>query len=372
MKISNMRNGLKDPGLHKLAQAAKKSAKSAQGRRYELFKSRERGEKMPNVLPMAVIGGLLLLATSASAQGDPKQQSYPNQPIRFVLPFPPGGATDIMARTIGQKLTLKWGQQVVVENRAGAGGSIAAEAVKRAVPDGYTLFFASSAQLAVNPGLYSKLAYDPVKDFSPIVLVGALPNILVANPSLPVKSLKEFIAYAKAHPGKLNYASPGSGSTAHLAAELLKIETGIDIVHIPYKGGAPGVTDLLGGHVPLMFISMSSVLGHIKTGKLVALGMTGPRRSDAAPNIPTFAETIPGFESTAWYGILGPAGTPKPIVEKLNAEVLSILKASDVKELFTTQGIEIIGSTPGQFGDYIKAEIVKWASVIKKSGARVD
>ncbi|MES2561904.1 MAG: tripartite tricarboxylate transporter substrate binding protein [Pseudomonadota bacterium] len=312
----------------------------------------------------------LLLHQTVHAQSH--QFNYPSRPIRILVPFPPGGATDIMARTLGQKLTQRWGQQVIIDNRAGAGGSIAADLAARAAPDGHTLFFAASAQLAVNPHLYSKLGYDPIKDFAPVVLVGSGANILVAHPSLPARSLKELIALAKAKPRSLHYASPGSGSTAHLSAELLKIETGIDIVHVPYKGGAPGVIDVLGGQVPLMFISMPSVIGHVKAGKLIAIGVTSARRSDAAPSVPTFAETLPNFESSSWYGIVAPARTPHGIIAKLNIEIVTSLKAADVREIFSAQGTDIIGSAPDDFARYIKAELSKWAVVVAKSGARVD
>ena len=317
---------------------------------------------------MAVLWAIAPAAFGAQS-GTPQ---YPNRPIRIIVPFPPGGATDIMGRTLGQKLTQRWGQQVIIDNRPGAGGNIAADLAARAAPDGHTLFFAASAQLAVNPNLYTKLPYDPIRDFAPVVLVASGANILVANPSLQARSLKELIALAKSKPGALQYASPGSGSTAHLSAELLKIEAGIDIVHVPYKGAAPGVVDVLGGHVPLMFVSMPSVIGHVKAGKLVAIGVTSARRSDAAPDVPTFAETIPNFESSSWYGIVAPARTPREIITRLNTEILTSLKAADVREIFAAQGTDIIGSSPEDFARYIKAELGKWAVVVKKSGARVD
>jgi tripartite-type tricarboxylate transporter receptor subunit TctC len=312
------------------------------------------------------------VATTASAQNAPGKSIYPNRAIRILLPFPPGGGSDIMARKIGQKMTEHWGQQVVVENRPGAGGNIAAETVANAASDGYTLLMAASAQLAVNPSVYPKLPFDPVKSFSPISLVGSVPNMLVANPSLPVHSLKEFINFAQARPGQLNYATAGSGSTAHLSVELLKLETGINLVHVPYRGATPALTDVISGQVPLMMSGIPSVLGQVKAGKLRALGITGLKRSQAAPEIPTFAETIPKFEAIVWYGMLAPAGTPADIVDKLNEEVLNILRMNDAKEMFATQGIEIIGSSPAEFAGYIKSELAKWAVVVKKSGAKVD
>jgi len=323
---------------------------------------------MQSLLAFAVSCAMIAVACAQA----PSKANYPNRAIRLVLPFPPGGATDIMARKIGQKMSYEWGQQVVIDNRAGAGGNIATELVARAVPDGYTLLFAASAQLAVNPSLYAKVPFDPIKDFAPVSLAGSVPNILVAHPSLGVKNLKELIALAKARPGQLNYATAGAGSTAHLSVELLKMETGIDIVHVPYRGAAPGVTDVLSGQVPLMMVSMPSVLGHVKIGKLRAIGMTASKRSEAAPDVPTFAETIPRFESSAWYGMLAPAGTPQDIVDKLSDEVRSILRQADVKEVLAAQGIEIIASTPPEFAAYIKTELTKWAAVVRKSGARVD
>ena len=263
-------------------------------------------------------------------------------------------------------------QRVVVDNRPGAVGNIAAEAVANAAPDGYTLFVAASAQLAVNPAVFPKLPFDPVKSFAPVSLVGSVPNMLVANPSLPVRTLKEFIAFAKARPGQLSYASAGSGSTAHLSIELLKLETGIELVHVPYRGGTPALTDVMSGQVPLMTGGMPTALAHVKAGRLRALGITSLKRSPAAPEIPTFSETIPKFESIVWYGLLAPAGTPAEIVDKLNEEVLNILRMNDAKEVFAAQGIDTIGSTPAEFAAYIKSELAKWAVVVKKSGTKVD
>ena len=277
-----------------------------------------------------------------------------------------------MARKFAQKMTERWGQQVVVDNRPGAGGNIAAEAVANAAPDGYTLLVAASAQLAVNPAVYPKLPFDPVKSFSPISLLGSVPNMLVANPSLPVHSLKEFIKFAKARPGQLSYATAGSGSTAHLSVELLKLETGIELLHVPYRGAAPALTDVISGQVPLLMAGIPSVLAQVKAGKLRALGITALKRSQAAPDIPTFSETIPKFESNVWYGLLAPAGTPADIVDKLNEEVLNILRMNDAKELFAAQGIEIVGSSPAEFAAYIKSELAKWAVVVKKSGTKVE
>ncbi len=327
--------------------------------------------------PAGFIAAILILATHAwatmaSAQNAPSKANYPTRAIRIVLPFPPGGGSDIVARKLAQKMSERWGQPAVVDNRPGAGGNIAAELVANAAADGYTLLMAASAQLAVNPSVYPKLPFDPVKSFSPISLIGSVPNMLVANPSLPVHTFKEFITFAKARPGQLNYATAGSGSTAHLSVELLKLETGIDLVHVPYRGATPATIDVISGQVPLMMSGIPNVLGQVKAGKLRALGITGAKRSQAAPDIPTFAETIPKFEAIVWYGLLAPAGTPSDIIEKLNEEVLNILRMNDAKEMFAAQGIEIIGSSPAEFAAYIKSELAKWAVVVKKSGTKVD
>jgi tripartite-type tricarboxylate transporter receptor subunit TctC len=299
-------------------------------------------------------------------------KSYPNRQITLYVPFPPGGATDLMARTIGQRIFKKWGQSVVIENKPGAGGMLAASQVAKASPDGYSLFFGASAQLAVNQSIYSKMSYDAQKDFAPIILVGGVPNVLVANPSAPFKTLAELIQYARANPGALNYASPGSGSTAHLTAELFKTQSGIDIVHIPYKGAAGAVTDIIGGQVPLMFVSMPSVMEHVKTGKLIGLGVAGSVRSSALPDVPAFAETFPNFESTSWYGLVAPIQTPIGVITLLNNEINSMLSDPEVRKIFEDQGIRIYGGTPAQFSAHIKSEASKWAKVVQKANVKAD
>ena len=324
-----------------------------------------------NTTRQRMLAAVIACAAAALAAGT-AAQDYPTKPIRMIVGFAPGGGTDATARPIALKLGDLLGQQVIVDNRPGAGGNIAAEAAANAAPDGYTLFVAASAQLAVNPAVYPKLPFDPAKSFAPISLVGSVPNMLVTNPSLPVHSLKEFIAFAKARPGQLNYATAGSGSTAHLSVELLKLETGINLVHVPYRGATPALTDVISGQVPLMMSGIPSVLGHVKAGKLRALGITALKRSQVAPEIPAFAETIPKFEAIVWYGMLAPAGTPADIVDKLNEEVLNILRINDAKEIFAAQGIEIIGSSPAEFAAYIKSELAKWAVVVKKSGTKAD
>jgi tripartite-type tricarboxylate transporter receptor subunit TctC len=318
-----------------------------------------------------VAGALQLAAPGANAQQT--VNSYPVRSITLVVPFPPGGATDLMARTIGDRISRKWGKTVVIENKPGAGGVIAASQVAKASADGHTLLFGSTAQLAVNPSIYPKIPYDVAKDFAPVALVGSVPNILVAHPAFQAKSIAELIQYAKANPGKLNYGSPGTGSTAHLAAELFKMRAGIDIMHIPYKGAAGGVTDVLGGQVPLMFVSMPSVVEHVKSGKLQALGMTGGSRSSALPNVPTFANTLPGFEAVAWYGVVAPARTPPHIINMLNTEINAILLSDDVRKSFEAQGIDVLdGRTPEQFASYIKSETGQWSKVVEKAGIKVE
>ena len=311
---------------------------------------------------LAAVLGVVLLAfgTSASAQ------QYPNRPIRFVVPFAPGGSTDTLARTIGQKLTEALQQQVVVDNRSGANGNIGMEIVAHAAPDGYTILLGYIANLGIGPGLYAKLPFDPVRDYAPITQLASSPNILAVHPSLPVKSLRELIAYAKTNPKKLNFASSGVGSIGHLTGELLNRSAGVDMVHVPYKGSGQAVIDLLGGQVQMMFSGMSSVMQHIKAGKLRALAVTGAQRSPAVPDVPTIAESgFPGFEATAWYGVLAAARTPKTIVNRLHDEIVRALALPDVKERLNNVGFELVGGTPDEFTAFIKSEIAKWTRVVR-------
>lgn len=300
-------------------------------------------------------------------------QDYPVKPIRFIAPNLPGGPTDILARTLGQKLSVSMGQPVIVENRAGASGIIGTEAAAKSPPDGYTLLSGNNATFGANVSLFRKLPYDPIKDFSPIVLVARQPNILVVHPSLPVKSVKELIALAKARPGQLNYASTGMGAAANLSAQLFKNMTGTHMVNISYKSAAPALTDLVAGQTQLMFATALSVMPHIRANRVRALGVTTATRMRAMPELPTIAEAgVPGFEATTWHGVLVPAGTPAPVIEKLNAEINRALQLLDVRERLAALGAEIIGGTPKEFSDHIRREIPKWAKVIKESGARVD
>ena len=319
------------------------------------------------------LAGLALsIAIFAGASSVVFAQSYPSKPIRFIVPYPPGGLTDVVARTIAQKLTESWGQPVVIDNRGGAGGVIGTEMAAKAIPDGYTILMAG-LPFAVSACVYSKLPYDPIKDFAPVTLVASTPLVLVVHPSLPAKSVKELIALAKSKPGQLNYASSGNGTGTHLSGELLKTMADIKMVHSPYKGGAPGVTALLGGEVQLMFTGLSSAMPHVKAGKLRALGVTTAKRSAAEPDLPTLAEAgLPGFEVDQWLGVLAPAKTPREIVTKFNVEIAKILHMPEVKSRYQKQGIDAVGSSPEQFASYVKAEIAKWAQVVKDSGTRVD
>lgn len=317
--------------------------------------------------------GALMIAALASAGGGAYADNYPSKPIKMIVPFPAGGTTDILARIVGQELTKAWGQQVIIENRPGAGGNIGADVVAKSAPDGYTLLMGTVGTHGINVSLYKKMPYDAVKDFAPVTLVAAVPNLLVVHPSVPAKSVKELIDYAKKNPGKLSFASSGNGTSIHLSGELFKSMTGVEMTHVPYKGSAPAITDLLGGQVDLMFDNMPSILPHVKNGKLRALAVTTATRSPAIPEIPTIAESgLPGYEASSWFGILAPAGTPQPIVTKLNKEIVRILHAPEIKERLSGQGAEPVGDTPEEFSAHIKSEIVKWAKVVKASGAHVD
>ena len=300
-------------------------------------------------------------------------QTYPERPIRLVVPFPPGGGSDITARTIAQKLGEALGQQVVADNRGGAGGNIGTDIVAKAVPDGYTLVMALSGPFSINGSLLGKLPFDPLKDFALITLAGATPNLLVSHPSLSAHTVKELIVLAKASPGKINFASSGLGTPAQLAGELFNTMAGVKLIHVPYKGAAPALTDLLAGQVQLMFSTMPPSLPQVRAGKLRAIAVTSAKRSVTTPELPTISEAgLPGFEAITWYGMAAPAGTPPAIVKKLNSEVVKLLRLPEVKERLLATGTEASGTTPEEFATYIKSEIVKWAKVIKESGARAD
>jgi tripartite-type tricarboxylate transporter receptor subunit TctC len=309
--------------------------------------------------------GLLVCALAGA-------QSYPSRPIRIVVPFPPGGATDIFARQVAQKMTESWGQQVLVDNKAGASGTIGSEQVAKSAPDGYTLMLTATHH-SINPGLYAKLPYDTLRDFSNVALIATSPNVLLLHPSVPVNSVQELIAHVKARPGGMHYASSSVGGATHLTAELFKTAAGINLIHVPYKGAAPAMTDLLGGQVTMMFDVLSTSMPHVRAGKLKALGVSSSRRSAIAPDVPTIAESgLPGFEAISWFGLYAPAGVPKDTINKLNAEVVRILHLSDVKEKLAQQGAEPGAMNAEQFDAFLRAEMVKWARAVKDSGARAD
>jgi len=303
----------------------------------------------------------------------PAQEAYPSKPVRIIVPFAAGGVADLLPRIVGEKLTQKWGQPVVVENKVGAAGNIGMAEGARAAPDGYTLLLAPAGNLTVNPKLFPNLPFDTYRDLTPVTLLAQSPNVLVVHPSVPAKSFQELIAYAKANPGKLNFASPGEGSGAHLAGELLKIEAGIDATHVPYKGIAPAVNDLLGGQVQMMFAGISTVLQHVKSGKLVALAIASPKRNPQLPDVPTVSESgLPGFDVTSWYGIVVRAGTPPAIVQKVQRDMTETLQSADVQSRLAALGLEPVGDTPSEFDALIKAETKKWGAIVEKAGIKAQ
>ena len=317
-----------------------------------------------------VAAGIATASGAVHASEDPA--AYPNRPIRWIVPFPPGGAADLVSRALAQKLTERLGQQLVIDNRAGAAGNVGTELAARAAPDGYTVVIVP-ATFTTNPALSSKLAYDPQKSFTPVSLVSSSALVLVVHPALPVTSIKSLVALAKQRPGQLNYASSGVGASAHLAAELFKSATGTSLVHVPYKGQPPAMIDLISGQVQVMFPNIPVSLPHIKAGRLRALGVTTATRTSLFPDLPTIAESgIPGFEVNQWSGLLAPAGTPPAYVQKLYEVVSMALKEPDVKAGLTAQGFEPVGSTPAEFGAYIKSEITKWTAVIRKARITAD
>jgi tripartite-type tricarboxylate transporter receptor subunit TctC len=311
---------------------------------------------------------LFLIAPAVAAHA----QTYPAKPIRIVAASSPGSAVDIVARVVGQKLSESVGQQVLVDNRAGAGGNLGAEVAARAAPDGYTLFMGTPAH-AISAAMGTKTTYDLQRDFAPISLLTTGHYILVLHPNVPARSVKELIALAKAQPGKLNYASAGQGNATHLAGELFNILAGVKMVHVPYKGGGPAKADLMGGQVDLMFSNITAAINEVQTGKLRGLAVTGPKRSLAAPNLPTIAEAgLPGYEITSWFGVLAPAATPPEVVARLNKELVRVVQLADVRERLGTQGSEALGTSPQEFGKHIQSEIARWSKVIKAAGIKPE
>ncbi len=300
-------------------------------------------------------------------------QTYPDRAIRIIVPFAPGGSTDIVARITSQKLSERLKQSVVIDSRGGGGGNIGSDMVAKAPPDGYTLLLGTVGSLTINPTLYKKMPYDPLRDLAPIGYFGSTPNILVVHPSLPPRSVRELIAFARSRPGQLNYGSGGTGGSIHLAAELFKSLAKVDMVHVPYKGSAPALIDLLGGQTQLMFATMPPALPHVKSGRLRALGVTGAQRSPLVPGLPTIAESgLPGYEITQWWALLGPPGLPPAIVTRLNSELNAILQQSDVKERFASEGAVTAPNTPEWLASFMKSEVAKWAKVVRASGATAN
>ena len=325
----------------------------------------------PPVRVFALAGLVVMgfgVAFLASAQSE-----YPTKPVKIIVPFPPGGPADALARIVGDKLAQSLGQSFVIENKPGAGGNIGMEQGAKAAADGYTLTLAAAGNLTIAPSLYSKLPYDPVKDYAPISVLATVPNILITAPTVPARTLRDLITLAKARPGTLNFASPGNGSGAHLAGELFKSMAGIDIVHVPFNGVGPAMSALLAGNVQIFFAQSSAALPYVRTGKVTALGVASAKRIDAAPELPTIAEAgLPDFEVTSWYALVAPAGTPAPVIEKLNAEIVKALASADVRERFASQGFEPVGNSPAEFATMQKAESTRWARLAKESNLRLD
>ncbi|MEO8752789.1 MAG: tripartite tricarboxylate transporter substrate binding protein [Casimicrobiaceae bacterium] len=319
---------------------------------------------MVAMLAWAIVGSVVPGATHAAGE------AYPAKPVRIVVPFAAGGGADLIARVIGQKLQEKWGVPVIIDNRGGAGGNIAAEVVATSPADGYTLFEYNVAN-AIAVSVYKKLNYDPVKDFTPVTLIARSPFILIASPTLAATSVQDLLAQAKANPGKMSFASSGNGGSTHLAGELLKTMAVIDVTHVPYKGAAPAMTDLMAGRVQFMFVDPASGLSMAKAGKVRAIAVTSQKRTPLAPDLPTVAESgVPGYESGAWFGLALPANAPRAVVDKLNADVRQVLELPDVRERLA--GYELAGSTPEQFGEFVKAELTRWSRVVKVSGAQAE
>ena len=327
-------------------------------------------DKRVGRMVVAAAAGLMIACGGSLAQT--AADMYPNKPIRFILPFPPGGGTDILGRIMADRLTANLGQPVVLENRGGAGGNVGAEVAAKAAPDGHTIVLVAPS-LAISPSLYAKLNYDPVKDLAPISLVGTVPNVLITHPALPAQTLAEFIALAKTKPGGMNFGSGGSGTSNHLAGELFNTVAGVKLVHVPYKGVNLAMNDVLGGQIQLVVIGIPAAAPHIKAGRLRAMGVIAAQRSAALPDVPTVAEAgLSNFEVTTWYGVLAPAGTPRPMVARLNAEIIRVMHAPDLQERLAATGTEPRTSTPEEFADYIKQEIVKWGKVVREAGLRAD
>jgi len=315
----------------------------------------------------ALAASVCLLVGTAGAQ-----ETWPAKPIQMIVPFPPGGPTDVTARVLAEKLSAELKQAVVVNNKAGASGNVGAQAAAQSAPDGYTIFFTTGGTHGINPFLYEKPGYDPVKDFEPVAWVTNSPNILVVNPSFPAKTLAELIAMAKADPGKLSSAAPGQGSTPHMFGELLKRRVGVQIQHIPYKGSGPALNDVMAGHVQIMFDGIPSSLPLVQSGRLRALAVTGLQRSPALPDVPTVAETIPGFDASGWFAVYAPAGTPRAIVTKLNEAINRVLQMPDVRQRYAALGAEVVGGSTDKLREQVQKELAKWSELIKQTGMKAE
>lgn len=325
---------------------------------------------MKHNMPVTVFRVVFAICFSIGAAAV-SSQTYPAKPVRIIVPFSPGGSTDVTARILAQKLTEAWRQQVIVDNRAGAGGNIGAEAVAKAAPDGYTLLLATTGVMGINHRLYRSLPFDAVRDFAPVTQIGALPLILIVHPSLPAKSVRELVSIAKARPGQLSYASSGVGSATHMTGELFRMMAGVDVVHIPYKGSGQAMVDLISGQIGMAFDQITSSLPHVESGKLRALAVTSAKRFPSVPNLPSVAEAgISGYESVSWNGIAAPANTPRDIVMRIQGEIARALQSADIKERFFKDGIEPVGSTPEQFAAHIRSERVKWEKVVAAAGIK--
>ncbi len=316
----------------------------------------------------SLLGILVLWCACALAQNE----AYPSKPIRFILPFPPGGGTDILGRIIAERMAADLGQPVVIENRGGAGGNVGAESAAHSPPDGYTIVLVAPS-LAISPSLYAKLNYDPVKDFAPVSLVGSVPNVMVINPQVPARNLAEFIALAKSKPGGMNFGSGGPGTSNHLAGELFNIEAGVKLVHVPYKGVNLAMNDVVGGQVQMVVIGIPAALPFIQSGRLRALAVVAPKRLAQLPDVPTAAQAgLPDYDVTTWYGVLAPAGTPKPIIARLNAELDRVMHAPDLQARFAATGTEPRTTTPEEFGAFIRQEMDRWGKVVRQAGLKAD
>jgi len=327
---------------------------------------------MINIVSRMLRASLISFAMVSLAPLVMGQQAYPNKPVRIIVPYPPGGTADIVGRTIAEKLGVIWGQSVIVENRAGAGGTIGVDAAAKAAPDGYTMVLGVTGPLTIAPSINSQLAYDPLRDLVPVTLVAAVPSLIAVHPSVPARDLKELIALAKSQPGKLTFASAGNGTSVHIAGELLKSMAGVDILHVPYKGGVPALNDLMGGQVSMIIENMPQLLPQVRAGKIRALAVTTQQRSPALADLPAVSEVLPGYEATTWFGLLAPAKTPQEIVRKVQSDVAKIGMLPDVKDRFAGLGAEVIASTPEAFATHLRSELVRFSKVIKDANIKAE